>query len=191
LTDQVRLLIEENQTIKKENKELKKEINDLQENEKLTKEIHEIEKTPVNIDFSGLEGILTYLQKNEANSISLTASSTKNWNDAVTNLLAYNDDIWWCQNIPNSYFLIELKTKKTKISSYFLRSHNGGGFLQSWKLEGSSAKSQWITIEIQQKNLSLTGKYKEQIFNCQSNDFFSFLNLLKSTKMLLIVIILF
>jgi hypothetical protein len=89
------------------------------------------------------EKIISFLRKENSNSISIEDSSIGNTNYPIDNLFVDNDLSFGTTSIPNCSICFSFHQHKISISKYYIRSANsdsGSYFLKNWKIEGSKKK---------------------------------------------------
>jgi FtsZ-binding cell division protein ZapB len=176
LIEEIDNIKEENESINQENQKLKDENKSLQNKvEKLSNDIQGIESNfqqPLIMGLPSVHGIINYLLKNQENSILVLVSSTDS--GSKENVLYNDEERWISYDSPRSFISFEFKTKPISLTGYLLRSHDGPSFVRNWIVEGSNDEISWIIIDKQANNNSLSGRFKENIFYCQPNNYFSF-----------------
>jgi hypothetical protein len=99
-------------------------------------------------------------------------------------LLNYdNSTLFESKNEPNSWFSVQLKSKKIIPSGYLLRSHgNSGNTPKTWRLEGSNDNNQWIVIDQQENRDWKTKQWSEVYLPVQTKEAFSYFKFTQTGK---------
>jgi hypothetical protein len=90
------------------------------------------------------------------------------------NLCQYDNNCWLSKNQLNSWLCVDFSPQKVCASDYILRCSDGAK-PRGWRLDGSNDKTVWKTIDQKEDQICFSSNYSEQIFHCESNEFFSFL----------------
>jgi hypothetical protein len=176
---QIQLLIDQINQQKLEIESLKEKNNqkDLQINQ-ATKEIQEIKTftgfhkiIPFQNDHTGL---LQDLKKTDPSTVS-SRSISVHCEHKHEHLLIYdNQTLFHSNGEPNSWFSVQVKSKKIIPSGYLLRSWtNYPCTPKTWKLEGSIDNQQWAIIDQQNNRDWRTKEWSEVYFPVQTKQAFS------------------
>jgi hypothetical protein len=136
-------------------------------------------KNGVNVDIEGHDGIISKLKKTDSDPVEVTASSTY-WNKPQ-DILNYSNTYFGTYDEPNSHIQLKFKSKKIKLTMYFIRTNdkNFSSYSlycpQNWKVERSNDGQKWDLIDQKSNQSCLIGVSKEVFFHCQSNEFYSFI----------------
>lgn len=81
--------------------------------------------------------------------------------------LCYNS-----KNQPNSYICFDFKNSSISVSSYTIKSsnHTSPDYLQTWVLEGSNNKKEWITLDMHENDKCLASDSKVCVFSIKDQD---------------------
>lgn len=182
---QIQNLVEQKQKSNEEIEKLRRELNNTKS--ELVNKIKEERKEVLCNNCAIFEYLNSSTNENIIDSGVINCETSINEGTPIKNLFDYSKDTHFrLQDVEGGYIILDFKTKRVSLTKYYFAvpSRNNGNYVgrpKSWRIEGSNDKNSWDLIDRRVNDTSLNdwGRSNEFLCKMNKNVFYKFIRIIE------------